>query len=142
VLAIAKTGSGKTLGFLLPVLTRCQKEKPKAKGAPLGLVMAPTRELGLQIAAEATKFGEAVNCRVVAVYGGASKSTQVRTEQKQQSGPTWLSHQVLSTMPSAQRYGLCVISRTASQSRLYGAVPDLSACSIGSHAAWDGAQCV
>lgn len=52
VLAIAKTGSGKTLGFLMPVLTRCLAEKAVANGAPLGLIMAPTRELALQIHAE------------------------------------------------------------------------------------------
>jgi superfamily II DNA/RNA helicase len=69
VLAIAKTGSGKTLGFLLPVLTRCflknekkekkdnLKEGKKKNGGegggvvrgPRGLVMAPTRELALQV---------------------------------------------------------------------------------------------
>ena len=52
MLAIAKTGSGKTLGFLMPVLTRCLAEKAVANGAPLGLIMAPTRELALQIHAE------------------------------------------------------------------------------------------
>ncbi|KAJ1618596.1 P-loop containing nucleoside triphosphate hydrolase protein, partial [Pavlovales sp. CCMP2436] len=77
VLAIAKTGSGKTLGFLLPVLARCHREKPAAKGAPLALIMAPTRELALQIAAEALKFGACVDCRAVAVYGGASKGAQL-----------------------------------------------------------------
>ena len=80
VLAIAKTGSGKTLGFLLPVLTRCHKEKSVAKG-PIGLIMAPTRELALQIASEATKFGKCVDSRVVAVYGGASKGPQVSEAQ-------------------------------------------------------------
>ena len=49
VLAIAKTGSGKTLGFLLPVLARCVREKAAARGAPLAIIMAPTRELALQI---------------------------------------------------------------------------------------------
>ena len=50
VLAIAKTGSGKTLGFLLPVLSRCFREKAAGKpGSPIALIMAPTRELALQI---------------------------------------------------------------------------------------------
>jgi ATP-dependent RNA helicase DDX5/DBP2 len=93
VLAIAKTGSGKTLGFLLPVLVQCRAmrdeqkaNKPSAarggEGAPLGLVMAPTRELALQIAAEATKYGACVRARAVAVYGGASKAAQVRALQR------------------------------------------------------------
>ena len=77
VLAIAKTGSGKTLGFLLPVLQRCHLNRG-TQGAPQCLIMAPTRELALQIAAEATKFGASVGCRAVAVYGGASKYAQVR----------------------------------------------------------------
>jgi ATP-dependent RNA helicase DDX5/DBP2 len=79
VLAIAKTGSGKTLGFLLPVLSQCgTAERAAAKGAPLGLIMAPTRELALQIHAEAAKYGACVGVRAVAIYGGASKETQVR----------------------------------------------------------------
>jgi superfamily II DNA/RNA helicase len=39
-------------------------------GAPVALIMSPTRELALQIAAEATKFGKPMGCRSVAVYGG------------------------------------------------------------------------
>jgi ATP-dependent RNA helicase DDX5/DBP2 len=82
VLAIAKTGSGKTLGFLLPVLARCVAERPAAKGTPLGIIMAPTRELALQIHADAAKYGAVVSCRAVAVYGGASKDAQVRALQR------------------------------------------------------------
>mmetsp|Transcript_83297 Transcript_83297/g.121939 ORF Transcript_83297/g.121939 Transcript_83297/m.121939 type:complete len:337 (-) Transcript_83297:192-1202(-) len=44
----------------------------------MGIIMAPTRELALQIAAEADKFGKSVNCRAVAVYGGAPKVPQVK----------------------------------------------------------------
>lgn len=76
VLAIAKTGSGKTLGYLLPALARCRKEKDQSDGCPICLVMAPTRELAIQIASEAEKFGECLDCRAVAVYGGARKSSQ------------------------------------------------------------------
>lgn len=82
VLAIAKTGSGKTLGFLLPVLQRCHLNRAAAKGSPQCLIMAPTRELALQIAAEAIKFGASVGCRAVAVYGGAAKDAQVRALQR------------------------------------------------------------
>ncbi|KAK3281777.1 hypothetical protein CYMTET_10454 [Cymbomonas tetramitiformis] len=82
VLAIAKTGSGKTLGYLLPALTRCQAERTAAKGAPTCLVMAPTRELVLQIQAEATRFGAAIGCKAVAVYGGAPKWGQVQQLQR------------------------------------------------------------
>ena len=57
VQTIAKTGSGKTLGYLLPALTVCHENKKTARG-PLALVMAPTRELAMQIQKEATKFGK------------------------------------------------------------------------------------
>jgi ATP-dependent RNA helicase DDX5/DBP2 len=86
VLAIAKTGSGKTLGFLLPVLTRCAVERKKAAAngstGPLGIVMAPTRELALRIHAEATKFGACVGVKSVAVYGGSAKQAQVNALQR------------------------------------------------------------
>ena len=73
LLAVAKTGSGKTLGYLLPALTVCDQKKAAAGGYPVALVMAPTRELAMQIQTEATKFGKPLGCRAVAVYGGASK---------------------------------------------------------------------
>ena len=82
VLAIAKTGSGKTLGFLLPVLAKCMIEKKEANGGPIGVIMAPTRELALQIHAEAVKFGRGANCRAVAVYGGTARDRQVRALQQ------------------------------------------------------------
>ena len=77
VLAIAKTGSGKTLGYLLPALSRAQLHWEKAAGKPLCLVMAPTRELALQIKGEATKFGAPLQIRAVAVYGGDPKWKQI-----------------------------------------------------------------
>ena len=76
VLAVAKTGSGKTLGYLLPALSRCHEGQRQADGQPLCLVMAPTRELALQIQEEAKKFGAPLGCRSVAVYGGAPKWPQ------------------------------------------------------------------
>eukprot|EP00435_Cladocopium_sp_Y103_P009653 s3895_g2.t1 len=52
VVGIAKTGSGKTLAYVLPALAHLEAQAPKAKGAgtPLALVLAPTRELAVQIA--------------------------------------------------------------------------------------------
>ena len=78
LLAVANTGSGKTLGYLLPALTRCHNAstQPANRGNPRCLVMAPTRELVLQITDEAAKYGSAVGCRTVAVYGGAPKWKQ------------------------------------------------------------------
>ena len=57
LLAIAETGSGKTLGYLLPTLSVCHLKKEPPSKYPLALVIAPTRELALQIHSEAAKFG-------------------------------------------------------------------------------------
>ena len=77
LLAIAKTGSGKTLGFLLPALSLVAAEGARVR-EPVAVVMAPTRELALQIHAEAVKFGGAVGARAVCLYGGSPKGPQAR----------------------------------------------------------------
>ena len=83
VIAVAKTGSGKTLAFLLPMLHRMilrQQSKgtlPTNTGnkgsvpSPDGLVLAPTRELAIQINLEAVKFGKTLGLNSVCLYGGA-----------------------------------------------------------------------
>jgi ATP-dependent RNA helicase DDX5/DBP2 len=75
-IGIAKTGSGKTLGFLMPAFTQILRHG--ARGSPAVLVMAPTRELAMQIVQESLKFGMPCNMRTVAVYGGAPKGDQLR----------------------------------------------------------------
>lgn len=72
---IAKTGSGKTLSFLLPAFTRMLQER--MSGSPLMLVMAPTRELAVQIDAEAKKFGAVAGIVTALAYGGAPKGPQL-----------------------------------------------------------------
>jgi ATP-dependent RNA helicase DDX5/DBP2 len=69
IVAIAKTGSGKTLGYLIPAfvhLSRCQNNPMLG---PTVLVLAPTRELATQIQDEAKKFGRSsrVSCTVSSV---------------------------------------------------------------------------
>jgi ATP-dependent RNA helicase DDX5/DBP2 len=82
LISIARTGSGKTLGFLLPVFHRFL-EQQKAAGIPQGyvkpnlLVLAPTRELSVQILEEANKFGRTLGIRCVCCYGGAPKFPQL-----------------------------------------------------------------
>eukprot|EP00980_Cylindrotheca_fusiformis_P019576 scaffold6784_cov108-Cylindrotheca_fusiformis.AAC.18 len=78
VLAKAKTGTGKTLGFLIPAveqLLRCIKETPR-QGSNIGcLVISPTRELAYQIAKEGenlVKFQKSPNLKVVASVGGTN----------------------------------------------------------------------
>jgi len=86
MVSVAKTGSGKTCGFLLPALARIAERgaKPRRSGFcrdpanPEVLVLAPTRELAQQIAVEADKFARAAGARVVVLYGGAPKGDQVR----------------------------------------------------------------
>jgi ATP-dependent RNA helicase DDX5/DBP2 len=63
LVAIAKTGSGKTCGFLLPGMLHIQAKRPDPRNGPTLLVLAPTRELAVQIKAEADKFGRSSGIR-------------------------------------------------------------------------------
>lgn len=71
----AKTGSGKTLAFGLPMLARIiDRAEPRR---PLGLVLVPTRELAIQVAEVLEPIAAHADMRVLAVYGGASRHTQI-----------------------------------------------------------------
>ena len=57
VIAIAKTGSGKTMGYTLPMLRHVLDQPPLAAGdGPIGLIMVPTRELAMQVYREAVSY--------------------------------------------------------------------------------------
>lgn len=78
VIGIAKTGSGKTLAFLLPMFRHILDQPPLGDGeGPIGLIMAPARELAQQIYGEAKKFSKDLGMRATAVYGGSSVSDQI-----------------------------------------------------------------
>jgi DEAD/DEAH box helicase len=78
VIGVAKTGSGKTLAFLLPLFRHILDQPPLQDGeGPVGLVMAPARELANQIYAEAKKFAKPMGLRVACVYGGAGVADQI-----------------------------------------------------------------
>lgn len=79
VIGIAKTGSGKTAAFVLPMIVHImdQPEIGKEEG-PIGVICAPTRELAHQIFLEAKKFSKSHGIRVSAVYGGMSKLEQFK----------------------------------------------------------------
>ncbi len=78
VLGRAQTGSGKTLGFGLPVLTRlAETVGERVERAPRGLVLVPTRELAQQVADVLTPLGHSVGVRLTTVYGGAPMGRQV-----------------------------------------------------------------
>ncbi|XP_058832489.1 ATP-dependent RNA helicase DDX42 [Topomyia yanbarensis] len=77
IIGIAKTGSGKTAAFLWPMLVHIMDQKELGPGdGPIGLILAPTRELSLQIYQEAKKFGKVYNISVCCCYGGGSKWEQ------------------------------------------------------------------
>ncbi|XP_041979000.1 ATP-dependent RNA helicase DDX42 [Aricia agestis] len=77
LIGIARTGSGKTAAFLWPLLVHIMDQKELAPGdGPIGLILAPTRELAQQIYMEAKKFGKVYNIRCVCCYGGGSKWEQ------------------------------------------------------------------
>ncbi|KAL6056225.1 putative ATP-dependent RNA helicase ddx46 [Balamuthia mandrillaris] len=78
IIGCAKTGSGKTLAFLLPMLRHILDQRPLEPGeGPIGLVMAPTRELATQIYKDYKKFCKALDLRVVCVYGGSGVQDQI-----------------------------------------------------------------
>lgn len=78
VVAVAKTGSGKTLGYLIPGFLHLQEHRKNPRLGPTVLVLAPTRELATQIQDEALKFGRSSNLSSTCVYGGAPKGPQLR----------------------------------------------------------------
>lgn len=89
MMACAQTGSGKTAAFLVPILNQIYESGPsvpppgvvvpgRRKQFPLGLVLAPTRELATQIYEEARKFAYRSRMRPAVVYGGANVGEQMR----------------------------------------------------------------
>lgn len=83
LMACAQTGSGKTAAFLLPVLTGMMKNGISGSSfsevqEPQALVVAPTRELAVQIFMDARKFAHGTMLRAVVLYGGTSVGYQLR----------------------------------------------------------------
>jgi superfamily II DNA/RNA helicase len=80
VLGRGKTGSGKTLAFSLPMAARLGGKLAGGKrrpGRPVGLILAPTRELATQITTALTPFAEAYNLNTTTIFGGVSQQRQV-----------------------------------------------------------------
>ncbi|KAF2310270.1 hypothetical protein GH714_007522 [Hevea brasiliensis] len=77
-IGIVKTGSGKTLAFVLPLLRHIKDQPPVETGdGPIGLIMAPTRELVQQIHSDIKKFAKILAIRCVPVYGGSGVAQQI-----------------------------------------------------------------
>ncbi|MBD5314078.1 MAG: DEAD/DEAH box helicase [Bacteroides sp.] len=79
IIALAQTGTGKTAAFGLPVLQRINPDLNK----PQALILAPTRELCLQIGSDLADFSKYVpDVKVLPVYGGSSIESQIRSLKK------------------------------------------------------------
>lgn len=74
VLGQAQTGTGKTAAFALPMLQRLDLHSPGVQG----LVLAPTRELAVQVADAVYRYGHQLGVRVLPIYGGQSYERQQR----------------------------------------------------------------
>lgn len=78
VVGVAKTGSGKTMAFLLPMFRHIKDQEPlKDNDGPIGLIMTPTRELATQIHRDCKPFLKMMNLRAVCAYGGAPIRDQI-----------------------------------------------------------------
>lgn len=78
VIGVAKTGSGKTVAFLLPMFRHIKDQRPLENlDGPIGIIMAPTRELATQIHRDCKPYLKALNLRAVCAYGGAPISEQI-----------------------------------------------------------------
>ena len=80
VLAKSQTGSGKTLGFAIPIVERIRPEDAK----PAALVLVPTRELASQVAEDTEDIARAKGLRVALAYGGVSIGEQGKAVPKAQ----------------------------------------------------------
>ena len=75
----SQTGTGKTAAFLIAAFTRCLRDPAPAKSGPTAprvLIIAPTRELVVQIEADARLLGAHTGLRIRAVYGGIDYNKQ------------------------------------------------------------------
>ncbi|MEO3924122.1 DEAD/DEAH box helicase [Micromonosporaceae bacterium B7E4] len=78
----APTGTGKTLGFGVPLLERLFAPGEGSDGLPQALVVVPTRELGLQVAKDLAAAGKTRGVRVLPIYGGVAYEPQVEALRK------------------------------------------------------------
>lgn len=78
VIGVAKTGSGKTMAFLVPMFRHIKDQRPLSNmEGPISLIMTPTRELATQIHKDCKPFLKALGLRAVCAYGGAPIKDQI-----------------------------------------------------------------
>jgi len=83
LIAIAQTGTGKTAAFVLPMLHRLANSN--REGRPRGLkslILAPTRELAVQIMENIRNYGQSLPIRVAAIFGGVEEEAQIKSLRK------------------------------------------------------------
>ncbi|MER7459486.1 DEAD/DEAH box helicase [Micromonospora sp. NPDC126480] len=78
----APTGTGKTLGFGVPLLERVFAPSEGGDGVPQALVVVPTRELGIQVAKDLQAAGSTRGVRVLPIYGGVAYEPQIEALRK------------------------------------------------------------
>lgn len=76
VVGIAQTGTGKTAAFVLPILNTLSRGRSNKR--PRALVLAPTRELALQVEESVRTYGKGLSLRLTAIYGGVSEKGQIQ----------------------------------------------------------------
>lgn len=82
ILGVAQTGTGKTAAFALPLLNHLASGNPKTVSKrPLALVLAPTRELAMQIGDSFDTYGQQLGLSHVLIYGGVGQGKQVEALQ-------------------------------------------------------------
>ena len=79
VLASAQTGTGKTAGFMLPLLHILSQGQPLRKRPVRALILTPTRELAAQIYTNAKAYSVFTNIRSSVIFGGVNQRPQVAT---------------------------------------------------------------
>ena len=78
MLGIAQTGTGKTAAFALPILHQLSRKRGNNRpGSPRALILAPTRELAIQIGDEFRAYGKHLHLRQTVIVGGVSQKPQV-----------------------------------------------------------------
>ena len=77
IFGCAQTGTGKTAAFVLPILQKLDAKKVERR-VIRALILAPTRELALQISENMTEYGRHLNLSHTTVFGGVSQSRQVQ----------------------------------------------------------------
>jgi ATP-dependent RNA helicase RhlE len=81
ILAGAKTGTGKTAAFALPILQQLDQEKTRTR-LPRALILTPTRELAAQVENDFKAYGRFLTLRTAVIFGGVNINPQIRQFQK------------------------------------------------------------